>query len=111
MKKMIALAVVMLIACAPLSFAGDPVCNWAASGNYITAATGKLLRGAANVGFSWTELFRQPSINANKWEGTSKGVFYTGQRAVYGLAEAATFLLPSYKTPASDPACPLNMLD
>ena len=110
MKKAIAFAVVLLVAFAPISFAADPVCNMAASSSYAAAASGKLLRGVANTGFGWVELIRQPTINSNKWEGVSKGVFYTGQRTVYGVVEAVTFLLPSYKTPQSDPACPLDML-
>ena len=110
MKKAIALVVVMLIACAPMSFAADSVCNWAASDSYPTAATGKLLRGVTNAGFGWIELFRQPTINANKWEGASKGVYHTLTRTLTGAAEAATFLVPSIKIPAESPACPLDLL-
>jgi len=110
MKKAIALAVVMLVACAPMSFAADAVCNWAASDNYAAAATGKLLRGVENAGFGWVELFRQPTINENKWEGASKGILYTLTRTLAGAAEAATFFVPAVKIPEQSPACPIEML-
>lgn len=116
MKKAIALAVIMLVACAPIALAADAggapdaVCKWAASDSYPTAASGRLLRGIANAGFGWLELFRQPMINDNKWEGFSKGVVHTVGRTLFGVLEAATFFLPQVEIPAQDPACPLEMI-
>lgn len=117
MKKAIALVVIMLIACAPMTFAADAgsggndaVCRWADSSSYPTAAAGRLLRGISNAGFGWLELFRQPMINQNKWEGFSKGVVHTVGRTLFGVLETATFFLPSVKIPAQAPPCPLEMI-
>lgn len=116
MKKAIALVVIMLVACAPMTFAADAgggtdaVCKWAASDSYPTAALGRLLRGVSNAGFGWIELFRQPTIAENKWEGFSKGVVHTVGRTLFGAIEAVTFFLPGVKVPEQSPACPLEMV-
>jgi putative exosortase-associated protein (TIGR04073 family) len=109
MKKVLALAVVMVVACAPLSFAACPVCNATGSDNYGVAAAGKLGRGILNAGFGWVELFRQPIIRENKWEGVGRGLVHTVTRTLSGGLEAATFIIPGASIPVPDPACPLDM--
>ena len=110
MKKVLVLVVAMLVACVPMSFAACAVCNAAASDSYAKAAVGKLGRGIANAGFGWVELFRQPAIRANKWEGVGRGFVHTIGRTGLGVVEAATSIIPGAKIPKMDPACPLDMM-
>lgn len=110
MKKVFALLVAMLVACAPMSFAACGICNAAASDSYATAAAGKLGRGLANAGLGWVELFRQPAINQNKWEGVGRGFVHTIGRTLSGVVEAATFLIPGANIPVPTPSCPIEMM-
>ena len=110
MKKVFALMLVILTVCAPISFAMDAVCEAASSDNYISAASGKLVRGIANAAFGWVELFRQPAINQNPWEGVGKGFVQTIARTGSGILEVATFIVPKAHIPLADPACPLDMM-
>ena len=108
MKKLLALVVVMVIACAPLSFASacpDPD----SYNNYGKAAGAKLVRGVSNVALGWVELFRQPAINENKWEGVGQGIIQTIARTGDGALEAVTFFIPQVKVPVLSPSCPFEM--
>ena len=108
MKKLLVLVIVMLVACAPLSFAACAICNATTSDNYGKAALGKLGRGIANAGLGWVELFRQPVLNENKWEGVGLGVVHTIGRTGSGVLEAVTFFIPQAKIPVPTPSCPLE---
>ena len=110
MKKVLVLVMALLIACAPMSFAACQICQAAGSSNYASAAGGKLARGVANAGFGWIELFRQPAINSNPWEGVGKGFVQTIARTGSGVLETATFLIPAAKIPLPSPNCPVCLL-
>ena len=110
MKKVSVLAVVMLVALMPLSFANS-VCDSVNSPDYAKAAGAKLVRGVGNAALSWVELFRQPMINQNKWEGVGRGFWQTGVRAVAGAVEAATFFVPGAKIPQPNPPCPTDLVN
>ncbi len=110
MKKVLVLVMAMLVAYAPMSFALCQICTAADSNDYAKAAAGKLGRGIANAAFGWVELFRQPAINANPWEGVGKGIVDTIGRTGSGILEAATFIIPSAKIPLPNPTCPFEML-
>ena len=110
MKKVFVFLVAMLVACAPLSFAACAICEATGSDNYAKAAGAKLCRGVANAGLGWVELFRQPVINENHWEGVGRGFVHTIARTGSGALEAATFIIPAAKIPLPDPTCPLEML-
>ena len=109
MKKIIVFAVALIIALAPLGHA-NYICDNVDSDDYLTATTAKLGRGLGNVALSWVELFRQPAINDNRWEGVGRGVVFTGVRAVAGALEAATSFIPPAEIPQPDPACPTDLL-
>ena len=98
----------MIIALAPLSFAGA-ICDAVDSTEYAKAAGAKLLRGVGNVAFCWVELVRQPRINENKWEGAGRAVAHTIGRAVSGGLDAALAIVPGSKVPQMDPACPSGL--
>ncbi len=110
MKKVLVFMLVLLVACAPISFAACQICTAADSNDYAKAAVGKLTRGIANAAFGWVELFRQPAINKNAWEGVGKGVVYTIGRTGSGILEAATFIIPGVKVPLPDPTCPIELM-
>ncbi len=110
MKKVFVLVMALLVACAPMSFAACQICTAADSSDYAKAAAGKLGRGIANAAFGWVELFRQPAINKNPWEGVGKGIVHTIGRTGSGILEAATFIIPNAKIPLPNPTCPLEML-
>ena len=110
MRKIVVLAVVMAVGFAPFSFANS-VCDAVSSTEYLKAAGAKLVRGVGNVGLSWVELFRQPMINQNKWEGVGRGFLQTGVRAVAGALEAATAIVPGAKIPQPDPSCPTELVN
>ena len=110
MKKVLVLVMALLVACAPISFAACQICTAADSSDYATAAAGKLGRGIANAAFGWVELFRQPAINKNPWEGVGRGIVDTIGRTGSGVLEAATFIIPAAKIPLPDPSCPIEML-
>ena len=109
MKKILACAVVMLFLLAPLSFALAP-CQDVGSEDYLTATSAKLVRGVGNVAFCWVELFRQPTVNENKWEGVGRGIVLTPIRALAGAVEAATSIIPNASIPQPDPACPTDLV-
>ena len=108
MKKVFVLLVAMLVACAPMSFA-NWACDAAGSDVYLKAAGGKLLRGVENVAVGWVELIRQPMVQANKWEGVSRGIGETVLRTLSGAVEAGTFFVPAAKIPLRAPACPTDL--
>ena len=108
MKKIWVVAVMILVAVAPLGFANS-VCESVDSPEYLKAAGAKLVRGIGNVAFSWVEFFRQPIISENKWEGVSKGIGYTVLRTLSGAVEAATFFVPGAEVPAPSPTCPTDL--
>jgi putative exosortase-associated protein (TIGR04073 family) len=107
MKKLLVLMVVMLVACAPLSFAGSCP-NPASHDNYAQAAGAKLFRGLTNAALGWVELLRQPVINDNKWEGLGHGVVHAIGRTGSGILEVATFFIPQVDVPVPTPSCPLE---
>ena len=109
MKKVSVLAMIMLMACMPLSFAN--VCDSVDSSEYLEATGSKLVRGVGNVALCWVEFFRQPMINENKWEGVGRGVLHTGVRAVAGAAEAVTAIIPGIKIPQPNPPCPTDLVN
>lgn len=108
MKKLLALVVVMLVACAPLSFAAACPNPDSYDDNYGKAAGAKVVRGLSNAALGWVEILRQPVINENKWEGVSKGFVYAVGRTGSGALEAATFFIPQADIPLLTPACPLE---
>ena len=110
MKKIFVFAVVMFVILMPLSFA-NAVCDNVSSPQYLKATGSKLVRGVGNVAFSWVELFRQPVVNENKWEGVGRGVLYTGVRAVAGAAEAVTAIIPGVHIPQPNPPCPTDLVN
>lgn len=110
MKKALVLVLILLIAFAPMSFALCTFCQKAESTTYTEAAIGKLGRGVANAAFGWVELFRQPAINANAWEGFGRGIVHTIGRTGSGVLDVATFWIPNAKIPVPDPTCPIEML-
>jgi len=110
MKRVLALMMVMLIAFAPMSFAACKFCELADSDSYFKAFGGKLGRGIANAAFGWVELFRQPAINENPWEGVGRGFVHTITRTGTGVLEVATSPIPQVKIPVPDPSCPLELL-
>ena len=109
MKKILVLAVVILLSVVPLSFA-NTVCDSVDSSDYLTSAGARLVRGIGNAALCWVEVFRQPMINENKWEGVGRGFVYTGIRGIAGALEAATAIVPGAKIPQPDPACPTDLL-
>ncbi len=109
MKKTAVLTLVLIVALAPMAFA-NAVCDNVDSDDYFKATGAKLVRGIGNVAFSWVELFRQPAINDNKWEGVGRGLVHTVARAVAGALEAAFSFIPAVEIPQMDPACPTDLL-
>ena len=109
MKKAIVLLLIMMVAYSPMSFALCSICQKAQSDKYAEAAVGKLGRGLANTALGWVELFRQPYINENHWEGFGKGLVYTVGRTGSGILEVVTFPFPKLEIPLPDPSCPLEM--
>ena len=109
MKKTAILAVVMLIALVPLVFAN--VCESVSSEKYLEATGSKIVRGTGNMLFCWVEVFRQPAINENKWEGVGRGVLQTGVRAVAGALEVATAIIPGVNIPQPSPSCPTDLVN
>ena len=109
MRKISISAFIFLMILTPLSLAN--VCEDVNSPEYMKAAGSKLVRGVGNVAFSWVELFRQPAINQNKWEGVGRGIFHTGLRALAGAGDAVTFLFPKVAIPQLEPACPTDLVN
>ncbi len=110
MKKVFVLAVAILVAFMPLSFANS-VCDEVNSSSYMKAAGAKLVRGVGNVALSWVEVFREPIINTNKWEGVGRGFWQAGVRAVTGAVEAVTFFIPGVHVPQPNPSCPTDLVN
>ncbi|MBI4358624.1 MAG: hypothetical protein HY584_04925 [Candidatus Omnitrophica bacterium] len=109
MKKVSVLVIAMFVMVAPFAFA-NAVCDNVDSSEYLKATGAKFVRGVGNVALSWVELFRQPNINENKWEGVGRGVLHTGVRAVAGAGEAVTAIIPGVKIPQPDPPCPTDLV-
>lgn len=109
MKKLLVFVFIMVVALTPLSFA-NMVCDAVDSPEYIKAFAGKFFRGLGNAALCWVELFRQPMINENKWEGIGRGIVMTGVRGVAGALEAATSWIPGVQIPQPDPACPTDLV-
>ncbi len=109
MRKITVLAIVLSLAVMPLAFAN--FCEDVKSDQYLKATGGKLVRGTGNVLLSWVELFRQPMVNQNKWEGVGRGVLQTGVRAVAGALEAATAIVPGANIPQPNPPCPTDLVN
>ena len=110
MKKIAILTVAILVALAPFGFANS-VCDNVSSPEYLKATGSKLVRGVGNVAFCWVELFRQPAVNENKWEGVGRGVLHTGVRAVAGAVEAVTSFIPGINVPQPNPSCPTDLVN
>ena len=110
MKKILALTLAMVVVLAPMSFAANAVCDAVGSPQYLKSTGAKFVRGLGNVAFSWVELFRQPMIRENKWEGVGRGLAHTVGRAVSGALEAVTCFIPAIEIPQMDPACPVDLL-
>ncbi len=110
MKKVLALMVAIMMFAAPVVFAGNMgVCDNVKSDAYVTAAGAKMARGLGNTLLGWTELFRQPIVNENKWEGAAKAPVYAIGRTVAGALEAVTSLVPKADVPQVEPACPRDI--
>ena len=109
MRKIMVLAVIVSLAVMPLAFAN--FCDSVSSDKYLEATGSKLVRGVGNVAFSWVELFRQPMVNENKWEGVGRGVLHTGVRAVAGAVEAVTAIIPGVDIPQPSPSCPTDLVN
>jgi len=110
MRKVSVLAVAMLVVLMPLGFANS-VCDAVDSHEYLKSSGAKLVRGVGNVALSWVEIFREPIINQNKWEGVGRGFWQAGVRAVAGALEAATFFIPNVKIPQPSPSCPTDLVN
>ena len=109
MRKVSVLVVAMLVALMPLGFANS-VCNAVDSHEYLKSSSAKLVRGVGNVALSWVEIFREPVINENKWEGVGRGFWQAGVRAVAGASEAVTSFIPNIKVPQPNPSCPTDLV-
>lgn len=109
MRKITILTVIVSLAVMPLAFAN--VCDSVSSSKYLEATGSKMVRGVGNVLLSWVELFRQPTVNENKWEGVGRGVMQTGVRAVSGAVEAVTAIIPGVNIPQPDPPCPTDLVN
>lgn len=72
-----------------------PLCDAAESEDYITKASGQLLRGATNLCLCWVELFNQPVVayreGRNVPFGFVKGIGHTLLRGGKGLGEMLLF--------------------
>src|SRR3990167_2368167 len=110
MKKTVILAMGLAVLFAPMCYA-DAACDAAGSENYLKSTAGKLYRGIGNAALSWVEVFRQPMINENKWEGVGKGIVQTGVRAVLGALDVATAIFPGVNVPLPDPPCPRDLVN
>ena len=109
MKKTVILTMAIAVLFAPMCYA-DAACNAASSENYLKSTGGKLYRGIGNAALCWVEVFRQPMINENKWEGVGKGIVQTGVRAVLGALDTATAIFPGVNVPLPDPSCPTDLV-
>ena len=109
MRKIAVLIVIVSLAVMPLAFAN--ICDNVGSDDYLKATGAKLVRGTGNILFSWVELFRQPVVNENKWEGVGRGVLHTGIRALTGAAEVVTAIVPGVQIPQPNPSCPSDLVN
>ncbi|GEM_PF-3290626 len=109
MRKIIILAIIVSVAMMPMAFAN--ICDSVHSPRYLEATGSKFVRGLGNVLFSWVELFRQPIINENKWEGVGRGFLQTGVRAVAGALEVVTAIVPGANIPQPNPPCPTDLVN
>lgn len=100
------------------SAAAAPICEAAESEDYLTKASGQLLRGVANLCFCWVELFNQPVVARREGRSIVGGFFvgigHTVLRGAKGLGEVVIFPAPrighaqSYPTLADD--CALGVV-
>ena len=109
MQKIAVSALLLLLVLTP--FANANICEQVDSPKYLEATGAKLVRGTGNVLLSWVELFRQPVINENKWEGVGRGVVHTVARAASGAAEVVTAIIPNVRIPQADPPCPTDLVN
>ena len=76
-----------------------PNCDAAESDDFLTKASGLLLRGATNIAFGWVELFRQPILAKEEGRGPitaiGKGIGRTVLRELQGVGEIC--LIPAPK--------------
>ncbi len=114
-RMLFALGIVALFAVPAL--AGEcPVCKYADSDDYPVKVPGMLLRGAANIGLSWYEIFDH-AIERTKdntpivgtFIGLFEGAYYAIDRAVRGVIDVGGALIPGYHgAPPADWPCPLH---
>ena len=77
-----------------------PICHRATAQDteYAEKAGRTLARGATNVCFGWTEVIRQPGLEArhhgNVFSGIGRGVGEAVRRTVGGIGEVLTFWTP-----------------
>ena len=77
-----------------------PICQRAGdeTASYSSKAGNTLVRGAANTLFGWTEVIRQPALEAkagrNVLSGMAKGVGQGVARTLTGVGEVLTFWTP-----------------
>ncbi len=74
------------------------LCDAAESENYLTKASGQLLRGTTNLCFCWVELFNQPVVAYREGRGVFGGILpafgHTLKRGAEGLGELLLFAAP-----------------
>ncbi|MCB2156043.1 exosortase system-associated protein, TIGR04073 family [bacterium] len=70
---------------------------------YTSKISGKLVRGAANIGFCWCEVpieINREIQNTDPFTGSfvgfGKGLWYTGRRLVLGVVDVVTFPIDLY---------------
>ncbi len=88
-----------------------PICVERTSEDYPTAAAAKLLCGASDVGFGWTEIFWYPTVSESKVQGAMMGPVRMIGRAITGSAELLTFMIPKWNVKKLTPACALAIVD
>jgi hypothetical protein len=102
-RNVILLTLSLSLVCGPSAlFATEDgkcgVCDLAQSREWGASAPGKLLRGVANVGLSWTNLFAQPIREESIMGGMAKGVGVMMTRLFQGAGE----ILLSWIPPATE---------
>jgi len=108
MKKVFVIMLCFMLVSVPFSFSADPVCGKEVPENYVSAATGQLVRGIYNASFGWLELFRRPIEAKDKRMGVADGVAYFVGRTLLGVTEVATFFAPRLPIPKLDYVCPFQ---
>ena len=86
---------------------GAALCNAAESEDYLTKASGQLLRGVTNLCFCWVELFNQPVVAYREGRGVAGGILpgvgHTLLRGAQGLGEMVIFPVPRQEKTGSFP--------